>query len=247
MIPKTLHYIWLGGSQKSKLSQICIQNWKEKLLDFEIIEWNEQLINLDEIAQSNRFFAECRKRKFWAFTADYLRLKILYERGGVYFDTDIQIIRDITPLLDRPLLVGYEKDYKGDLQIGTGVIGCEKGNPVIKACLDFYEEKIWDVPFYTIPRVMEHVLGQFSDTEILPYRVLTPFAFNDVFDLSALTDGTYTVHWFEGTWAEKKEIRAFMKTKHINNPVKKRVMQFAQLSRYYIDKISNDLRERIDE
>ena len=169
--------------------------------------------------------------------ADYLRLKILYERGGVYFDTDIQVIKDITPLLDRSILLGYEKNYKGDLQIGTGVIGCEKGNPVIRACLDFYEERIWDVPFYTIPRVMGCVLKQYPDKDILPYNMLTPFAYNDVFDLSKLTDETYTVHWFEGSWLEKKEIRVFMKTKHIKNPIKRKTMQIAQWCKYYIDRI----------
>lgn len=237
MIPKTIHYIWLGRNQKSKLSQICIQNWKERLPGFEIIEWNESKVNLDEIARQNRFFDECRKRKLWAFMADYLRLKILYEQGGVYFDTDIQVIKDISPLLARSILIGHEKDYKGDLQIGTGVIGCERGNKIIKACLDFYEKEIWDVPFYTIPRVMEHVLKRFPETEILSYDVLTPFAFNEKFDLSAISGETYTVHWFEGTWAEKKEIRVFMKTKHIKNPAKRKVAQIAQWLKYYLDKI----------
>lgn len=237
MIPKVIHYIWLGRNEKSKLSQICIQNWKEKLPDFEIIEWNESRINLEEIEKNNRFFAECKKRKLWAFMADYLRLKILYEHGGVYFDTDIQVIKNISELLNRKLLVGYEKDYKGALQIGTGVIGCEKGNEVIKACLDFYDKEIWNVPFYTIPRVMEYVLRDVDEVEILPYTVLTPFSFNETIDLSSLSDETYTVHWFEGTWAEKKEIRVFMRTKHIKNPVKQKIMQMAQCGKFYLDRI----------
>lgn len=237
MIPKKIHYIWLGNGNKSKLSQICIQGWKEKLGEYEIIEWNESRVDIDAIAASNRFFDECRKRKLWAFMADYLRLKILYENGGVYFDTDIQVLRDITPLLNTSILVGFEKDYKGDLQIGTGVIGCEKGNVVIKACLDFYDEMIWNVPFYTIPRVMEYVIKDYPDTPILPYQYLTPFAFNEEIDFEQLSPNTYTIHWFEGTWAEKLEICTFMKTKHIKKPIKKMIMQFLQVCKYYKEKL----------
>ena len=233
MIPKVVHYIWLGKGQKSKLSQICINGWGPVLIDYKIIEWNEDNLDLDNIAENNKFFAECRKRHFWAFMADYLRLKILYEQGGVYFDTDIQVIKDLSPILNRTILIGYEKDYAGNMQIGTGVLGCEKGNPIIKECLDFYDSMIWNVQFYTIPRVMEYVMKSHSEIYILPYKVLTPFAFNDVFDLSSLTDETYIVHWFEGTWIEKKEISIFMKTKHIKNPVKKKIAQIIELLKYY--------------
>ena len=233
MIPKVIHYIWLGNGNKSKLSEICIHTWKEKLPDFEIIEWNEEKIDIDVIAQSNAFFAECRKRKLWAFMADYLRLKILYEQGGIYFDTDIEAVKDLTQLLNRPLLIGYEKDYRGDLQIGTGVIGCVKGNAIIKECLDFYESEIWNVNFYTIPRVMEYVLRSHKNVDILPYTALTPFAYNEPMKRDNITEDTYTIHWFEGTWSEKLEIRTFMKTKHIKNPVKRNIMKVLQVCKYY--------------
>lgn len=232
MIPKIIHYVWLGGKDKSKLGKICIQNWEEKLTDYEIIEWNETRVDLDAICSKNRFFAECRKRKLWAFMADYLRLKILYENGGIYFDTDIQVIKPFGDLLNREILVGYEKDYAGKLQIGTGVIGCEKGNPLIKQCLDFYDNEIWNVPYYTIPRVMEHVLND-SIVSILPCEYLTPFAFNERIDLTELSTHTYTVHWFEGTWSDKLVIRTFLKTKHIKNPIKHRCAQLYECFKFY--------------
>ena len=147
MIPKVIHYIWLGNGKKSKLSNICINSWYEKAEGYDIKEWGEQNLDLDKIASENRFFRECRKRKLWAFMADYLRLKILYENGGIYFDTDVQMIKPFSEtMLERNLVVGYEYDYHHNIQIGTGTIACEKGNPVIKECLDFYTQKIWDVP-----------------------------------------------------------------------------------------------------
>lgn len=235
MIPKTIHYIWLGGNDKSKLSKMCIYNWREKLSDYEIIEWNESRVDLDEICRQNRFFAECRKRKLWAFMADYLRLKVLYENGGIYFDTDIQVIKPFKLLLDREVLIGYEKDYAGNLQIGTGVIGCEKGNPIIKECLDFYNNEIWNVPFYTIPRVMERVL-QGKNVEILSNEYLTPFAFNESINYQNLDDKTYTIHWFEGTWSDKLEVRTFLKIKHIKNPIIHEVAKVWEIIKFYIRK-----------
>lgn len=120
MIPKVINYIWLGSGEKSKLSNICINSWYEKAHGFEIIEWNENNLDLDQIAKNNLFFAECRKRKLWAFMADYLRLKILYEHGGIYFDTDVQLLKPLDDLLDTDFFAGYEYDYKHELQIGTG-------------------------------------------------------------------------------------------------------------------------------
>ena len=213
-----------------------MQSWKEKLPGFEIVEWNESIIDIDEIAENNRFFKECKRRKLWAFMADYLRLKILYDYGGVYFDTDIQVLKDISRLLNRSILLGYEKDYKGDMQIGTGVIGCEKGNSIIKTCLDFYDQRIWNVPFYTIPRVLDYVFKGHPEVEILPYYTLTPFAFNDTFDISIVGDKTYTIHWFEGTWSSNLKVRTFLKTKHIHNPIKRANSKALEIVKYYVQK-----------
>ena len=238
MIPKVIHYIWLGSGKKSKLSNICINSWYEKAEGYEIKEWGENALDLDKIASENRFFRECRKRKLWAFMADYLRLKILYENGGIYFDTDVQMIKPFSDdMLEKKLVVGYEYDYSHNIQIGTGTIACEKGNPIIKECLDFYTDKIWDVPFYTIPRVMYEVLKEHTELEIYSPEFFAPIAFNQVFDRSVITENTYAFHWFEGSWSEKKEIRVFLKTKHIKNPAKRKVMQLAQLLKYHFDRL----------
>ena len=238
MIPKVIHYIWLGNGKKSKLSNICINSWYEKAEGYEIKEWGEQNLDLDKIASENRFFRECRKRKLWAFMADYLRLKILYENGGIYFDTDVQMIKPFSEtMLERNLVVGYEYDYHHNIQIGTGTIACEKGNPVIKECLDFYTQKIWDVPYYTIPRVMYEVLKEHTELEIYSPEFFAPIAFNETFDRKVITENTYAFHWFEGSWSEKLAIRTFMKTKHIKNPLKKRLMIILQIMKYCKEKI----------
>ena len=81
MIQKKIHYIWLGGKQKSKLTEICINSWKRVLPDYEIIEWNENNLEIEELCKENRFFKKCYELKLWAFVSDYIRLYVLYKYG----------------------------------------------------------------------------------------------------------------------------------------------------------------------
>ena len=159
MIPKKIHYIWLGRNKKDRASQICLNSWKTNLKDYEIIEWNEDNLPLDSIAQNNRFFYYCRKYRLWAFMADYLRLWILYKEGGIYMDTDVQVLKSFDDLLQKPMFLGYElNDY-----IGTGIIGAEKENPYVKVLLDFYTDRIWQVDYYNNPMIFSNVLMENPD------------------------------------------------------------------------------------
>lgn len=162
MIPKIIHYIWLGSNVKPNIVNICINSWKKELPDYEIIEWNENNLNLDEIAAENRFFAECRKRKLWAYMADYLRLKILYEYGGIYFDTDVQVLKSFNSLLNERAFIGYEAEN----YIGTGVIASEKGSGAIKNFLEFYNDEIWNSKLFTIPQIITEICSRQPDIDI---------------------------------------------------------------------------------
>ena len=175
MIPKKIHYIWLGRNKKDRASQICLNSWKTNLKDYEIIEWNEDNLPLDSIAQHNRFFYYCRKYKLWAFMSDYLRLWILYKKGGIYLDTDVQVLKSFDDLLQKPMFLGYElNDY-----IGTGIIGTEKANPYVKVLLDFYADQIWQVDYYNNPMIFSNVLKENPDLcqycELLERPLLSPY------------------------------------------------------------------------
>ena len=111
MISKKIHYIWLGENKKDRVSQICINSWKNVLKDYKIIEWNEDNLPLDKIAKANSFFACCMKYKLWAFMSDYLRLWILYQEGGVYMDTDVQAIKPFDDLLKNKTFLKINKNY----------------------------------------------------------------------------------------------------------------------------------------
>lgn len=241
MIPKKIHYIWLGGDEKSHLSNICINSWYEKLHDYEIIEWNESNLDLDKISRENYFFAKCRKYKLWAYMADYLRILVLYEYGGIYMDTDVQVLQSYNPLLNNHFFIGLEVGN----YIGTGVIACEHHNPMIKKALDFYNDLIWNSELYTIPQIMTKILETVDKkgSSVYPMYYFAPYDYNTSFNRSVITKNTYAIHWFTGSWANKKEVSTFLQTKHIHNKTKKAIIIFKKNLGYYIRVIKKNLRK----
>ena len=136
-IPKKIHYCWFGGNEKSDLMKKCIESWKSVLPEYEIIEWNEEKFYSD-----NRYFQEALRMKKYAFASDYARLKIILDHGGVYLDTDVEVLKDLTPILENGGFLALETTNN----VATGLgFAAEKGNEVIKKILDSYSE----IPFIT--------------------------------------------------------------------------------------------------
>lgn len=248
MIPKTINYIWLGGKPKSNFANICLETWREKLQGYEIIEWNENNLELDRLCKENRFLSECRKRKLWAFMADYLRLYVLYNFGGIYMDVDVQVLKSFDDLLDNKMFIGYEyfsKDYDDCVTEGTGIMACEPGNPIIKECLDYYKEEIWNSNAYYIPTILTIVFKRHAvtDYKIYPVDFFAPYDYRKEFSPTCVTSNTHTIHWFQASWHENKNIGLFLQTKHIKNPVMKKVMKAKKLLGYYKRKYLHILHE----
>lgn len=225
MIPKKLHYIWLGENPHPNLMDICINSWREKLSEYEIIEWNEENLDFYRVVEENRFLKECYKRKLWAFLSDYFRIKTLYELGGVYLDTDMQIIKDITPLLENDFFIGVESS---DV-ISAGIIGVTPKHPLMKKILEFYDEEIWKEPIFTIPdiitkvmkaeynfKMMEDITEIAKGMVIYPARYFYPYHFTEEFNYSCLKNDTYGIHWWGKSWAQKKDLSKlyFLEFKH---------------------------------
>ena len=106
MIPKIIHYCWFGRGEKPELAKRCIASWRKFCPEFEIREWNED--NCDYLAVP--FMAEAYAAKKYAFVTDVMRLLVLEQYGGVYFDTDVEVVRDISPLLNDEGFIGFEND-----------------------------------------------------------------------------------------------------------------------------------------
>lgn len=132
MIPKIIHYCWFGGKPKPKLAQKCLQSWKKFCPDYEIREWNEENFDLQDTPLYVRQAYEAGR---WAFVTDYVRLRALTEQGGVYMDTDVEVIRPLTPYLKHQAFAGFESS-KG---IQTGLLACEPGFPLFADFLHHYD------------------------------------------------------------------------------------------------------------
>lgn len=221
MIPKKIHYVWIGGP-KGNIENICINSWREKLPEYEIIEWNEKNFDIEKEIKGNKFLEECYKRKLWAFISDFIRVKVLYEYGGVYLDTDMQILKDITPLLGKHKLVcGYEDD---GTHMSAGIICVEKGHDFLKDMLDYYENDVLKSEIFTIPKVMTYILNKkykkidnnYFEKDIFIYdkEYFYPFAFNEEFTYDCITENTYGIHWWGKSWAKKRDY--FLESKHLS-------------------------------
>ena len=241
MIPKVVHYIWLGGKPKDKLTEICLLTFKDKMPNYEFIEWNETNLDLDKISSENKFFAECRKRNLYAFMADYLRIKILYEQGGIYIDTDVQAIKSLDPLLDRNLILGYEECTIDVVhkQIGTGFMACEKGNWFIKKVYDYYNNEIMNTKDFIIPVIITKIFNALSPEEqkqvdVLPMDYFSPYdsGGGKKFSSDLITNNTYVIHWFSYSWGKYKN-REWVQVKHIKNPIKRQLTKIKNRYEFY--------------
>ncbi|MGL6107511.1 glycosyltransferase [Romboutsia sp.] len=220
MIPKKIHFVWIGGP-KGNLENICINSWKEKLPDYEIVEWNESNFDIEKEIKGKRFLEECYKRKLWAYISDYIRLKALYEQGGVYMDTDMQIIQDITPLLkEHKVFFGYEDEK----YISCGIIGAKPGHKLFEEILAFYESDILSADFFTIPKVITHIIQQkykqidknnYEDgIHVYDKEYFYPFSYKEEFYYECIKPNTYGIHWWGKSWAKKRDY--FLESKHLN-------------------------------
>ena len=133
-IPKIIHYVWVGNQEKPKLVMDCIDSWKKYCPDYKIIEWNNNLV--EEI--NNLYVQQAFANKKWAFVSDYLRLYVLYNYGGFYFDTDLELKSNLDQFCKHEFFTGFE-NYDAHIAPITALMGSQKNNNIIKELLDEYK------------------------------------------------------------------------------------------------------------
>ncbi|WP_316771002.1 glycosyltransferase family 32 protein [Pedobacter frigiditerrae] len=133
MIPKIIHYCWFGNKKKPQEVQNYIDNWARIMPDYQIMEWNQENFDVNDFIFTKQAYSE----KKYAFVSDYVRLYALLRYGGIYLDTDVEIIKTFDSFLDHKVFFGLE----GANHIGTAVIGSEKDNPFIKSFINQYVDK----------------------------------------------------------------------------------------------------------
>ena len=205
MIPKIIHYCWFGPNQISPKAQKCIDSWKKFFPDFQFMFWNERNSTLD-----NQFVQEAIKNKKWAFVADYVRTWALYTYGGIYFDTDVLVVRSFGDLMCEKVFLSYEQPER--LYVNVAVWGAEKSNEFVHEILKIYEAiefDIEDIFNNAIPIIVSKQLQKTKETvKVLDYDSFYPFPqkqrrYGNY--KKYITSNTYAVHLWDFSWLTIKE------------------------------------------
>jgi hypothetical protein len=217
MIPKTIHYCWFGRNPLPKLAKKCKKSWKRYCPDYEIIEWNED--NYD-LSSAPLYVRQAYEAKKWAFVTDYVRLHVVYEHGGIYMDTDVELIKKIDPLLEYDAYFGFEDGQ----HIATGLgFGAEKGAPVLKELMNDYadilfilEDGSFDLkpcPVRNTEVFLRHGLKQDDSRQVLADNILILPSINLCpYDYHLKPKGNlneaYSIHWFSASWYDEVSRKA---------------------------------------
>ena len=209
MIPKIIHYCWFGGNPLPSSAKKCIKSWKKYCKDYKIIRWDES--NFD-ISSAPLYVRQAYEAKEWAYVTDYVRLKIVYENGGIYFDTDVEVIKPFDSLLKNKAFFGFEDEEN----VATGLgFGAEKGSGVLKDIMEQYE----DIPFILEDGSFDNTPCPVRNTDVflragliqngeiqnlnddiivLSKEFLCPKSLND--GIIRKTENTYSIHHFDASW-----------------------------------------------
>lgn len=218
MIPKIIHCCWFGDNPMTDTAKKFIDGWKKLNPDYEIKIWSERNFNLKQ----NQYMYEAYKSKKWAFVTDYVRLKVLYEYGGIYMDTDVEVKKNLDSLLNNKAFSGFE----GPGRIQTGIMGAEKHSKWIELLLHDYDDRhfllqdgsfdlttnvqiITDITVKNYPIILNNTYQDLGDVTFYPFEVLCA---KDLVDGKIkATENTITVHHFNGSWTSpKKRIIKFL-------------------------------------
>lgn len=236
---KIVHYCWFGPKPLPELAKKCIKSWKKYLPDFEIKLWNETNFDLN----SSEFVKQAYEAGKWAFVSDYARLNALYNEGGIYFDTDMEVITDIDFLYDKDFFIGRE--YSG--YIAAGIIGVKnEKNEYIKEMLDYYKsikhfdtENIFN---YAIPKVITKVLEKYeckkennieiynNNCYVYPVDYFYPMSYDR--STKYYSNNTCTVHYYDATWVPKRERMTLRMYRTIGKRNTKKICAFLRSIKY---------------
>jgi hypothetical protein len=206
-IPKIIHYCWFGGKDKPDIVKKCINSWRSILVDYEIIEWNEDNFDIN----INKFARQAYDAGKFAFVSDYVRVFALYNHGGIYLDTDVEVLKPLDRFLKHESFWGFEeKNY-----IATSTIGARKGNSLIRRFMDTYNNRSFilengEQDTLTNVAVVTEILkeigvkmdGMYQELKgvgtFYPQSYFSPFDYINC--IYRLTENSFTVHHFYKSW-----------------------------------------------
>lgn len=248
MIPKVIHYCWFGGNSLPEDALFCISSWKKYLPGYEIKEWNEG--NFD--VNCCPYVKEAYEAKKYAFVSDYARFYVLHREGGLYFDTDVEVIKNMDDIVACGNFMGFEKslatrDSHSEARLGVNPglgLGCEPNMPFTKAILDFYEAKEYfavedgTVVDYTTEMFRKHgfkenhSLQKIADFIVYPADYFCPM--DSTTGITTITENTVSIHHYSSSWIDHNTMSwhlHLLKNKLISIFGDKWVMRFSKFLR----------------
>lgn len=217
MIPKIIHYCWFGGNPLPPFAVKCINSWKTYFPDYEIKEWNERNFDVDIIPYTHDAYLA----KKYAFVSDYARFWILYHYGGIYFDTDVEVIRSMEDLLAKGGFMGCEIDKGANYSVAPGLgMAVEAYHPIYNRILQKYKSLSFYIADgrinpYAVVRITTDVLLEVGllpkpmlqavqNIMIYPADFFNPW--NDVLGKMCITTNTRSIHWYSKTWMKPQSV-----------------------------------------
>ncbi len=216
LIPKKIHYCWFSGDPIPLQLQQCIDSWKRFCPDYEIVRWDERNYDISK----NQYTRQAYAYQKWGYIPDYARLDILYHYGGFYLDTDVELVRNLDELLYQPAFCSTEKWGV----VNMGISGAQPQNPTLHRMLDYREtisflypdgtENLISSGMYDTLSLMNQGLRLNGETQMLPNGTMAVYAseFFQPFDFMSgemhLTENTFSIHHFSGTWLGKGAAQA---------------------------------------
>lgn len=216
MIPKIIHYCWFGRNPKPHLVQKCVESWKKYCPDYEIKEWNEGNFDYSQC----QYAAEAYREKKWGFVSDFVRLKVIYDFGGIYLDTDVELLKSLDSLLNEKAVLGFENHS----EVNTGlIIMSEAKNTIIKSMYEiYYEKKFYNIDgtlnLISCPKYNTQVLAGFglqqnntkqtitdgiSQVAVFPTEYFCPKDFES--GDCILSENTYAIHHYSASWTSEAQ------------------------------------------
>jgi mannosyltransferase OCH1-like enzyme len=208
MIPKKIHYCWFGRNPLPKSAKKCIASWKKYMPDYEIIEWNEDNFDIN----MNAYTKMCYEQKKYAFLSDYIRLLVIEEHGGIYFDTDVEAVRSFDDLLENGVFLGFETDQY--VNTGEG-FGAEAYHPVVQQMIKEYEILLdgehgtVGCPHLNTNALLKFGLKQNGRKQMIGKAMIYPADYfnplNSATGKLERTENTYSIHWYSMSWMSSEQ------------------------------------------
>lgn len=226
MIPKVIHYCWFGGNPKSDLINKCIESWKKYCSDYEIIEWNEKNFDVNFCEYTKQAYAA----KKYAFVSDVARLYIIYKYGGIYLDTDVEVVSCFEDLLKYNAWFNWETER----YINTGLgFGAEKGNEVVKFLLDDYLERKFYKPDNKMDLTACPKINTLRIVQKIPQikRDASTQVYDNIIFLHPNIHTSKFIHHYAGSWIDEKKSKKFVyKYSYIKTKLRSpRIFEFLEL------------------